>query len=346
MQKRQKGDRRLIIYTIACRCASHTTAGAPMAHRRLLVSAALTAAILSDECGNKLDLHTVDIGSSDSGNALLAAFRGVGAAALVDHGVDVDATLAAARALIEKTSAATKRRLDAKGSQRGYLARGAEAGALGLREAKEGFAFGATGNRWPLCGAGHLRRARAVLEGAHINLTRAARRVVALAVAAGATRLENCCAGDATEEALSRLFAYDEYAEGFTGSSPHTDWGLLTLVVADDVAGGAGALEFDDGGVWRKASAQRNALIANAGDFMALAANTASPFHRVVLGPEKRLSLVYFFYPDSLTLIPPATESQKQELSILQCQAESCSTERPETFGELIASKWREVSRS
>jgi len=317
-----------------------------MAHRRLIVSAVLAAAILSDECGNKLDLHTVDISSSDSGDELLAAFRGVGAAALVDHGVDVDATLAAGRALIDKTSAATKRRLNAKGSQRGYLARGAEAGALGLREAKEGFAFGATGNHWPLCGAGHLRRARAVLEGAHANFTRAARRVVALAVAAGATRLEDCCDGDATEEALSRLFAYDAYAQGFTGSSPHTDWGLLTLVVADDVAGGAGALEFDDGGVWRKASAPRNALIVNAGDFMALAANTASPFHRVVLGPEKRLSLVYFFYPDSLTPIPPATESQKQELSVLLCQAETCSTERPGTFGELIASKWREVSRS
>ena len=165
-----------------------------------------------------------------------------------------------------------------------------------------------------------------------------------MAVAAGATRLEDCCAGDATEEALSRLFAYEAYEEGFTGSSPHTDWGLLTLVVADDVAGGS--LEFDDHGAWRKASAPKNALIANAGDFMALAADTASPFHRVVLGPEKRLSLVYFFYPDSKTPVPPATESQKRTLSILKCQTESCSAVRPDTFGALIASKWREVSRS
>ena len=165
-----------------------------------------------------------------------------------------------------------------------------------------------------------------------------------MAVAAGVTRLEDCCAGDATEEALSRLFAYDAYEEGFTGSSPHTDWGLLTLVVADDVAGGS--LEFDDGGSWRKASAPTGALIANAGDFMALAADTASPFHRVVLGPEKRLSLVFFFYPDSKTPIPPATESQKRTLSVLKCQTESCSAVRPDTFGALIASKWREVSRS
>ena len=57
---------------------------------------------------------------------------------------------------------------------------------------------------------------------------------------------------------------------------------------------------------------------------MALAADTASPSHRVVLGPEKRLSLVFFFYPDSKTPIPPATESQKRTLSILQCQTESC----------------------
>ena len=299
----------------------------------------MAAAIASEECGTPLAISPVDISRTDSGHALLAAFRGVGAAALVEHGVDVDATLAAGRALFEKTRAATKRRLDARGSQRGFLPRGAEAGALGLREAKEGFAFGATGNRWPW-----RTSARAVLETAHANLTRAARRVVALAVAAGATRLEDCCAGDATEEALSRLFAYEAYEEGFTGSSPHTDWGLLTLVVADDVAGGS--LEFDDGGSWRKASAPKNALIANAGDFMALAADTASPFHRVVLGPEKRLSLVFFFYPDSKTPVPPATESQRRTLSLLQCQAESCSAARPDTFGALIASKWREVSRS
>ena len=275
-------------------------------------------------------LSPVDISRTDSGHALLAAFRGVGAAALVNHGVDVDATLAAGRALFEKTRAATKRRLDAKGSQRGFLPRGAEAGALGLREAKEGFAFGATGNRWPW-----RTSARVVLETAHARTSRARRGVVvALAVAAGATRLEDCCAGDATEEALSRLFAYDAYEEGFTGSSPHTDWGLLTLVVADDVAGGS--LEFDDGGSWRKASAPKNALIANAGDFMALAADTASPFHRVVLGPEKRLSLVFFFYPDSKTPIPPATESQRRTLSILQCQTESCSA---------VRSKWRECAR-
>ena len=77
--------------------------------RRLLVSvAALVAAIASEECGTPLALSPVDISRTDSGHALLAAFRGVGAAALVNHGVDVDATLAAGRALFEKTRAATR----------------------------------------------------------------------------------------------------------------------------------------------------------------------------------------------------------------------------------------------
>ena len=98
-----------------------------MARLRLIVSVAALAGATSEECGTPLALSPVDISRTDSGHALLSAFRGVGAAALVNHGVDVDATLAAGRALFEKTRAATKRRLDAKGSQRGFLPRGAEA---------------------------------------------------------------------------------------------------------------------------------------------------------------------------------------------------------------------------
>ena len=49
----------------------------------------MAAAIASEECGTPLALSPVDISRTDSGHALLAAFRGVGAAALVDHGVDV-----------------------------------------------------------------------------------------------------------------------------------------------------------------------------------------------------------------------------------------------------------------
>ena len=147
----------------------------------------------------------------------------------------------------------------------------------------------------------------------------------------------------------------------------------VTLVAADDVDGGGG-LEYDDGGAWRAARAPAGALVANAGDFFALAVGgVRSPRHRVVLGPEPRLSIarrgaggggevrggrdprvadgraaqVFFAYPDSGAPVPPANAAHAG-LSLLACQAPdgACAAETPATFGALIAEKWRQVSRA
>ena len=344
----------------------------------VLVLLRLAAALAADACDaprDVLDLPVVDLRDAPAaaGAALLAAFRGAGAAAVVGHGVEVGAALRAGAALFRDAGPGERARLAARGGgtrQRGFLPRGSEAGAARAFEAKEGFAWGASGAAWP---AGS--RAGAILAAAHANLTAAGRAAVAAAAAAGAARLAACCDGDGDEEALSRLFAY-EAATGdarATGSSPHTDWGLVTLVAADDVDGGGG-LEYDDGGAWRAARAPAGALVANAGDFFALAVGgVRSPRHRVVLGPEPRLSIarrgaggggevrggrdprvadgraaqVFFAYPDSGAPVPPANAAHAG-LSLLACQAPdgACAAETPATFGALIAEKWRQVSRA
>lgn len=313
--------------------------------------------------GETLSLATVDLsGESDEeiGTSLLAAFASSGAASIVGHGVDVDATLSAAEALFRSTDSGTKRALSAGRSQRGFIARGAESGGGGV-EAKEGFAYGAAApafasslseaNKWPSdC------RARAVLEAAHANLTIAASALVGAAVRGGAASLRGCCDGDSSDIALSRLFRYESRRTaplGATGSSPHSDWGLLTLIVADDVADDAGgALEFDVDGEWVAGHAgSAGALVANAGDFFALNADVdvASPRHRVVLSDADRVSLVYFMYPDYATRIPDANSPKALALSLLQCQNRergTCAARPPDTtFGDLISEKWRQVTR-
>ena len=126
----------------------------------------------------------------------------------------------------------------------------------------------------------------------------------------------------------------------------------MTLIVADDVGSTDGALQFDVDGEWRTGTTtRRGALIANAGDFLALAVDDVrSPRHRVVLSKHARTSLVYFMYPDYGFPIPDATSPEAQALSLLQCQAEdperACATRPPHTtFGDVIADKWNQVTR-
>ena len=135
--------------------------------------------------GTFLELATVDLSGPSAarrGLSLLAAFRETGAAAIMGHGVDVDATLAAAKDLFARTASVVKDSLSSGASQRGFIGRGAESGGGGV-EAKEGFAYGARApvavtplsreNKWPPeCSA------RATLEAAHANLTATAKLLV------------------------------------------------------------------------------------------------------------------------------------------------------------------------
>lgn len=87
------------------------------------------------------------------------------------------------------------------------------------------------------------------------------------------------------------------------GSSPHTDWGCLTLIAQD----GVGGLEawIEERSAWvavRPLPPERNALLVNCGDWLSLQSNgmLVSPLHRVRAARDRaRQSCVFFYYPDS-----------------------------------------------
>eukprot|EP00925_Amoebophrya_sp_RCC4383_P010462 GSA25T00009377001.1 len=75
------------------------------------------------------------------------------------------------------------------------------------------------------------------------------------------------------------------------GSSPHTDWGLLTLICADDVPG----LQLFLDGVFRTVQPrfEEDLIFVNCGDFMSLLScgKFLSPLHRVLSPGDTRLGV-------------------------------------------------------
>jgi isopenicillin N synthase-like dioxygenase len=114
-----------------------------------------------------------------------------------------------------------------------------------------------------------------------------------------------------------RLFHYlPTGAEGrddsVLGSSAHTDWGLLTVILQDAVGG----LEYLDGGVWRAVPAVEGSLVINGGDYLHLLRPAlVSPIHRVLAPVDQhRMSFVFFYYPEFFTPMPsapPAAEGRE-----------------------------------
>jgi isopenicillin N synthase-like dioxygenase len=164
------------------------------------------------------------------------------------------------------------------------------------------------------------------------------------------------------------------------GSSPHTDWGLFTAIITNDLSG----LEFYD--IETKSWAEihlpeglsvKDVVVVNGGDFLRLATNCRyqSPIHRVLssnFNPSKknRVAFVYFSYPPiNMTIhIQHKTQQKKQdpnvddhELEVLTDCLASCSPEIPFeyntllkgvkinnsniSFGDYIMKKWKGVSQ-
>lgn len=111
------------------------------------------------------------------------------------------------------------------------------------------------------------------------------------------------------------------------GSSPHTDWGFLTLILQDQ----AGGLQFlhehrrhhaadDDDGAEHAASTDsewvdvpvvQHSLVINGGDYLSLLSGGRyhSPIHRVLSPLHERYSFVLFYYPNFESTIPFAETS-------------------------------------
>lgn len=90
----------------------------------------------------------------------------------------------------------------------------------------------------------------------------------------------------------------DREDNSIMGSSPHTDWGLLTVITQQEEIGGLQALYR---GAWMDVPSNiPGSVVVNGGDFLTLMSKGRykSPVHRV-LSPElhNRISFVYFFYP-------------------------------------------------
>jgi isopenicillin N synthase-like dioxygenase len=88
------------------------------------------------------------------------------------------------------------------------------------------------------------------------------------------------------------------------GSSPHTDWGFLTLILQDDVGG----LQFKYKDQWVDVPYIPGSLIVNCGDFLHVISGGRyhSPVHRVISPRARdRTSFVLFYYPRFETPMDP-----------------------------------------
>ncbi len=269
----------------------------------------------------------------------------------------------------------------------------AESGNPKLLELKEGFCFATANNSWPahhaaLLGDGWAPSMLRLLDESYRATDVIGRALALLLRRPAAYRADT----PAASLSLMRAFRYFEpshspsLAPGLprTGSSPHTDWFLVTLVVHRDRRGG---LQLFRRGEWRPvrgvAHGEPAQVLAIFGDyFSALSGGVfTSPLHRVVLPPahEERHSFVFFRAPSHDATVPRADVAAAARRArrraaaawvgrglcragrALRAHASACEPPPPHNtlvarahlgelarvpFGELLASKWSAVADS
>eukprot|EP01006_Ploeotia_vitrea_P004621 TRINITY_DN115014_c0_g1_i1.p1 TRINITY_DN115014_c0_g1~~TRINITY_DN115014_c0_g1_i1.p1 ORF type:complete len:338 (-),score=20.91 TRINITY_DN115014_c0_g1_i1:123-1136(-) len=263
--------------------------------------------------------------------------------------------------------------LKSGGFTRGYIAIGEESGSDRL-EVKEAFSYGYNWdenkqpenplqgpNSWPSTTI-LPPRWRGELNTYYTEMVRVSQLVArGLAIAMGhdQTYFDTFCEqGDTIS--LMRMFHYFPYNslskehpqsgnQNRIGSSPHTDWGFLTLILQqDDVVG----LQVCDNGTWKDIPPVAGSLIVNIGDYVSLMNNSfKSPLHRVVTGEQERTSFVFFYYPSYDAEIPKVDVDTGKDsaYSLLKNQNEGEGEQHVEvpagSFGKFILHKWEQVQR-
>lgn len=138
-----------------------------------------------------------------------------------------------------------------------------------------------------------------------IDLSKTIVRILSLSLGKEETYFDSFCEeGDTIS--LMRFFHYFPYQRRdkvdnveWIGSSAHTDWGFLTLLLQDNLGG----LQINDPRTkeWIDVEYVEGTVLVNGGDYMSMLTQREyrSPLHRVVNKTEdkERYSIVLFYYP-------------------------------------------------
>ncbi|KAG0003593.1 hypothetical protein BGZ80_008227 [Entomortierella chlamydospora] len=291
------------------------------------------------------------------------------------------------------------------GFTRGYVPIGGESGST-TKELKEGFSYGYEWppneleakaqedgglnglqgpNAWPEqetlnhLDQGQKDAFKETLQEFYLSVCEVAKGLlkgISLALALPEDELSKYCT---TSETISfmRLFHYLPYADqqhsSQIGSSAHTDWGFLTLILSPCKTVG---LQLFHDNAWQDVPSVENTLVVNGGDYLSLltGGKLISPLHRVVSnGKEERYSMCCFYYPDYDAKIPLLVQDEARgqaasgSYSLLRDQrseedkdvsskdqngggqdARSIATKLLNgevNFGDYIVSKWTQVFR-
>ncbi|GMH81383.1 hypothetical protein TrST_g1948 [Triparma strigata] len=165
---------------------------------------------------------------------------------------------------------------------------------------------------------------------------------------------------------LVRLFNYLECDNSSylpeLGSSPHTDWGLITIILQPPSSPPALQLHHPETGTWVDVPPKAGTVVVNAGDFLQILSHVnhevdetfRSPLHRVQHCGDTggaRKSVVFFSYPrpemslhliknDIVKKVTKASRSSEEHHNTLLAEDYS----KYDYFGDWINEKWKGVS--
>ncbi|CEG47419.1 2og-fe oxygenase [Plasmopara halstedii] len=340
------------------------------------------------------EIPVISLDDPQQGDKLANAFARFGCCYLTDHGISdmlasqIMHSAASFCALSDEIKDAIPVVHNNKGFTRGYIGMGKESGSAERVEVKEAFSYG---YKWPeekipqfdngLQGPNVWPKLtdwpcshRNVLNEFFRKMTDASRvitRSLSKSLYDNVSFLDKYCQHGETISLMRMFhyFPYEHYAnfqqgiEGhssfdndreFIGSSPHTDWGFLTLILQDAVGG----LQIYHDDKWVDVPYIPGTLVVNAGDYLSLITDgkCLSPVHRVVADNQERYSLVFFYYPDFDAVIPSITDVTKlriggdarnasEDSKYFNNLLDGTVRKRDGCFGEYIMDKWAGVQR-
>lgn len=318
-----------------------------------------------------------------------------GAFLAIDHNVNDEfysSVMNSAYALFSSdTEALNKVEVNRGGFMRGYVGYGKESGLKQFFEPKEGYSFGYTWNNSSTF-ANELQGSNVWPDGVNQSIVQNLTAMFSLSSTIAECIVTNLAiyyelitnsslaivvnGGDTIS--VMRLFHYfsvesdrvkRELGSGRTpiGSSPHTDWGLLTVILQE--AGTLGLqmkkTHTDGSEFWMDIPPLDGSVVINGGDFLSLASRGRyiSPIHRVIspAGDKDRMSFVYFYYPNYNTRLDvdalsvcgdDGGEREHNTLTKFSSVFNSIPTKHDALsrqnyilFGDYIMKKWEDVFR-